>query len=89
MWIGNQRIGSEALTITHAEVTSIKEDGEGSSKEEKSKAKVGERPKSFFNPILSFFEVLKVKYQSQRLNKMLKLQQFQLKDKETYEDAYH
>ena len=40
MWIGSQCIGSGALTIKDSEATSVKEDGEGSSNEEKYKTKV-------------------------------------------------
>ena len=89
MWIGSRRIGSGTLTIKDSEATLVKEDGEGSSMEEKGKAKVSGGLKPSFNPILGFFEVLQVNYQGQRLDKMLELQQFQLKDKETYQDAYH
>ena len=88
MWLGSQRIGSGMLTIKDSKTT-IKEDGEGSSKEKKGKAKVSGEPNPSFNPILSFFEVLQVNYQGQRLDKMLELQQFQLKDKETYWNVYH
>ena len=89
IWIGSGHIGSRTLTIKDSEATTAKEDGEGSSKEKKGKAEVSEKPKPSFNSILDFFGVLWVNYQGQRLNKMLKLQRFQLKDKETYWDAYH
>ena len=55
VWIGSRRIGSGTLTIKDLEAKIIKEDGEGSSKEEKGKAKVSGGPKPTFNPILSFF----------------------------------
>ena len=72
-WIGSQRIGSGTLTIKDSEATTVKENGEGSSKEEKDKAKVSGGPKPIFNPILSFFEVLWVNYQGHRLDKILEL----------------
>ena len=58
MWIEGRPIGSKALTIPDAYATSIKKNDEESSKEEKYKAKISKGPKSFFNSILSFFEVL-------------------------------
>lgn len=42
-----------------------------------------------FNPITEFFNLLKFNYQGQRLDKMVELQNFALKDKESYRDAYH
>ena len=44
MWLGSQRIGSRTFTIKDLE-TIVKEDGEGSSIEEKGKAKVSGGPK--------------------------------------------
>ena len=67
----------------------VKEDGDRSFKGEKGKAKVFGGPKLFFNSIVRFFEKLRLYYQSQWLDKMLELQQFQLKDKEAYQDACH
>lgn len=42
-----------------------------------------------FNPIYSFFDVLRLNYQGQCLDKMLELQQFGLREKGSYQDAYH
>ena len=63
MWIGSQLIGKGTLTIKDSKATPVKEDGEGTSKEEKGKAKVSGGPKPSFNSILGFFEVLWVNYQ--------------------------
>ena len=60
---GLEANGSRTLTIKDLEAITVKKDGEGSFKEENSKAKVTRGPKLTFNPILGFFEVLRVNYQ--------------------------
>lgn len=66
-------MGTGIATLSNTEA---KEEGEGSSQEERGKAKVTSRPRPLFNPILSFFEVLQINYEGQLLEKMLELQQF-------------
>ena len=84
MRVGGRRIGGGSLAIGE-----VKSEGGENSEGERGKTRMGERLQPLFNPILSFFEVLRLNYQGQRLDKMLELQQFQLKEKETYRDAYH
>ena len=85
------RLTIKETLVIEGEKTGVKDEGDTSrTTEDKGKQKVGEKPpEPLFNPILSFFDILRANYQGQRLDKMLELQQFALKDKETYRDAYH
>lgn len=81
--IGGRQIGSggiiSAKTATSGESPNEKGKGPSVSK--------GAPPP--FNPITEFLNLLKLNYQGQRLDKMVELQNFALKDKESYPDAYH
>ena len=81
--IGGRQIGSGGIISAEAATC-------GETPDEKNKgAAVSRGAPPPFNPIAEFFNLLKLNYQGQRLDKMVELQNFALKDKESYRDAYH
>ena len=81
--IGGRQVGSGGIMPTEAATS-------GEPPDEKNKGLMGSKgAPPPFNPIAEFFNLLKLNYQGQRLDKMVELQNFALKDKESYRDAYH
>lgn len=81
--IRERQIGSGGIILVEAATS-------GESPDEKGKGPpVSKGAPPPFNPITKFFNLLKLNYQGQRLDKMVELQNFALKDKESYRDAYH
>lgn len=81
MKIGGCKVGGGTLLIEEKEDSRVETKREECYERDKGKAKANEIQKPSFKPILSFFEVLQLNYQGQRLDKIVELEQFKLKEK--------